>query len=52
MPASEASSIFDFASRAASSRILRASSAIFFAAAGASCASESSDWGAGPQFSS
>lgn len=41
---SEASSILFLASRAASSRILRASSAIFFAASRALCASFTADW--------
>ncbi|CAM5721775.1 hypothetical protein STENM223S_01983 [Streptomyces tendae] len=43
MPASDASSILFLASRAASSRILRASSAIFFAASSAPCAESTAD---------
>ena len=44
MPASDASSSFRLASPAASSRIVRASSAIFFAAASAFEAEVTSDW--------
>ena len=44
IPASDASSILVLASRAASSRMVRASSAIFFAASRAFCAEDTSDW--------